>query len=252
MDDDATALLFVGWFCPYSQRAWIASGLSTLKVHVDRRQIELDREKEPRYMLLTGELVGLTPMGAKPGVPTLQMGEHLLLNDSMAVACTLLGPPTSDELKKAQHWDARICSGFYGALKDKDSIPVWEASVEELEEALAERRFLSGEKPGLLDCVVFPFLYRAVAVRMLEHYRGKAPKLGPRTQQWLERMRGLEAVKRTLPKDADITGFSKRLQDAYHAYAQGRRLMGLVPRERDDPVDENLPEELRVKWKTSD
>jgi hypothetical protein len=247
--DDEDAQLMVGWFCPFAQRAWIASGLSTMSFRVHKHAMELNDSVPPRYMLVSDELAEMTPAGTKPTLPTLRLGDHLTLNDSIPIVCTALGPPGARELRRAEHWDALLCSGgFYHAIKDSSWVAEWEAGLGELEDALAKQPFLSGQRPGLLDCVVFPFVYRAVTVKMFERYRGKAPHVEQRTQAWLERMLSHEAVRRTLPKDADKTGFSQQLQDAYQTYAEGRPMVSLVPRARDEPADDSVPEELRAKF----
>lgn len=241
-------VLLIGWFCPFAQRARIAShpSLTKLSIDVDTKGADLDREVNPRFMLKSSRLVQLTPPGArKVSVPTLRMDDATSINESIDVCVALLQPVSEEEERQARMWDELLCSkSFYGTLSPKSHAEVfeqWKNGFGVLEKALQERQFLSGDAIGVSDCVVFPFVLRAVRLKLFEHW-GHVVPASASVERWLSAMLATEAVQRTLPADIE------RLGTVYHAYYEGPGLVGLIPKDESNPEDLSLPEELRSKF----
>lgn len=246
--------LYVAWYCPYAQRAWIALGLSRRNDSVSVvSAATLDATHHPRYQIKSTELVAATPPGTRPVVPTLVDPPHATLNDSIPIAARFLGASDA-EVERAKQLDSELCGAvFYGCLKPEihdARFAAWRASLVRIFGALPGP-FLSGNQPGLADAVVFPFLWRGVTCALMHGYRGHelgdvAPTLAP----WLNAMLSLPSVQTTLPADTDrVTHVSRLLYDVYPVYAEGVGLVGLVARSAHEPVDETLPQQLRDHYK---
>lgn len=128
-----------------------------------------------------------------------------------------------------------MCGGdFYGSLKPEGHATCFERLQNNLSEFAAAMvgPFYSGEEFGIIDAIVFPFLYRAFALNLFQYHRQHdihSETYSPKIVNWVKRCLQLEAVKRTLPEDVNQeTGFSQSLFDVYHTYAAGVGLKGIL------------------------
>jgi glutathione S-transferase len=218
-------MLFVAWFCPFAQRAWVAAGLSQSDVAIVRDAIVLDSlGKHARFMLKSEELVSAAPpLSKKISVP-LFVSEEFCSFDSVAICAKMMNASDAEEAS-ARRLDELCGPLFYGSLKPvifEERFRDWVSLLQSTVVAtLKKQPFLSGrDEPGIEDVVVFPFLWRAFSLGLFEKYRGlRMPSEFP--VEWLNRMLALEAVQKTLPIDTDEKGFSLRLFDVYPIYAVG-------------------------------
>ena len=244
--------LFVAWFCPFAQRAWLAAELSQARVHIVKDAILLDSDVFPRFMLKNLDFHDRVVV--KEGFPkaTVPFLEDFHSLDSIEIAAKILGSNEA-EIDAAKNFDKLLCGPvFYGCLKPeifKDRFVLFVRALEELAPRFRASKFLGGgDKPGLLDVVLFPFLWRAATLCLFERYRGLILTKENVPFEWLDAMLALQGVKATLPLDTDEKGFSLSLFNVYPVYVEGGLLQGLRPRGANDQEDVSLPENLRERY----
>ena len=246
---------FSAWFCPYAQRAWLTlvhheipfEYIESLTVNNDQEEGIHGYTKNPRLLELNPK--GLVPtLDVQPELVEVldesnkkmlhQKDNAWVMTDSIdcmvflnTVAMTKLGgqqdlmPGSSSLLTDANTFNQKICSTFYKVLmkptneEQKEAFSFFATSIAEFLQKVREDGFYESETPTIVDFTVIPWLLR---IPLLQHYR---PMFqlddyfneddGNKLKQYLSRVRGLEAVQKTLWKD------EKDLIAVYKRYADG-------------------------------
>ncbi len=207
--------------CPYAQRTRIVLG----EKEIAHESIEIDLDDKPDWLL------DLTPTGR---VPVIRHGDFVLWESAIVneyIDGSFDGAPMrpADEQGLAvmrneiRHFDNVFLPLVYKMLFEQDPAgqETLRAQAEEgvrfLEARLAqiqgEGPFWLGERFGLADAAVFPFLER---LPVFEHYRGLAlPEGCPRLQRWIDTVTPRPAVAATCH---DVEWFIP----LYATYASGR------------------------------
>eukprot|EP01127_Copromyxa_protea_P013763 TRINITY_DN3725_c0_g1_i1.p1 TRINITY_DN3725_c0_g1~~TRINITY_DN3725_c0_g1_i1.p1 ORF type:complete len:247 (+),score=29.43 TRINITY_DN3725_c0_g1_i1:16-756(+) len=239
-------VLFVGWFCPFAQRTWIGFEYLNVKHTLVNGEDSVVLDSENKLMLKGKRLVDATPAGQVAVVPTVIWGEGQDKKTKtgsidLLLACKDNSDPFFRGKETLDEWGKLCGSDFYGSLKPD----IHEECFARLSETLAlfserlDGPFYHGEEFSIVDCVVFPFLYRAFSLKLFQAFRNHDVHGFPwssKLQSWVDRCLELPSVRKTLPDDADpATGFSQKLFNVYPIYAQGIGLKGVVAESIDEP-----------------
>lgn len=226
-------LLIYNWLCPYVHRVTLA--LSLKKASVPK--IDIDLENKPSW------LPKYSPHGKVPTITYIEDGKQQVLYESLALVFWVveyytegpeLMPKSAAQRAMARivmsRYDSGCVSGFYSALKApeledfKMQVTKLRSELTWLEEnsALADNDggFLLGPEPGLVDCVVAPWLLRTP---LIEHFRkvdllAKHPKL----KAYTERFKQLPEVQSTFlpPGGGGYDGWVHAMNEGYIKYAK--------------------------------
>jgi len=246
---DAPVTFYSAWFCPYAQRAWIALNHHRVPYTLcEALQADAPGRDFTGYIkhpdLLTANPKGLVPTilpvnarvvteslrcvtwaedeATKRGSPNTTLLRQVPCKYSAGRPPAFLDG-RREVMERCQWVDTKLCSPFYRVLVRQDSEEQRQGFAE-LTSAMAEfdralqQPFFYGANVSAVDITFFPWAYRILEVKALEHYRGDEFKIAleqlPRLAVWLRAMMELPSVRKTLPQP-------QALLDTYARYARG-------------------------------
>ncbi len=133
--------------------------------------------------------------------------------------------PDDTLLSDAKKFDEKICSSFYKILmkptidEQKDAYENFANGISEYIDHIQTERFFKSESPTVVDYAIIPWILRDI---VLHHYRpmfqmekviGK--EKFDRLENYIERMKNLDSVRKTLWTDDDA------MLQVYKRYAEG-------------------------------
>jgi glutathione S-transferase len=243
-----TIKFYSAWFCPYAQRVWF-----TLEHHNIPYEIipSLDMingkvEKNPRLLELNpkGQVPTLEfspeKIEGKVGVKKDKLqfvGDSIVVTeswDTMEFLNSIVEKredeggtrdlfPDATLLSDAKQFDQRICSFFYIVLTgstrkvQKEAFNLFANAISDFMAEVEDDGFYKSTNYGLVDFAIVPHLLR---IPILKHHRPMFQfedvldeECIAKFESYLQRMKGLECVKKTLWKD------EQPMIDMYKLYA---------------------------------
>ncbi|CAK1545007.1 unnamed protein product [Leptosia nina] len=191
--------LFAMRFCPYAERSILV--LNAKKVEYDLVHIDLDNKPE--------WIFSFNPKGT---VPIFEYEEGKAIFDSAIINAYLdekyPEPPlqSSDPLQRAQDkivaellssaHSAYYTAAFNAQALTPESTPTYHRGLEVLQKEIEARgtKFLAGDKPGLVDYTIWPYLERFLALPLL----GK-PEFAITEEKYAALLTYIEAMKNDPP-----------------------------------------------------
>jgi glutathione S-transferase len=239
---------YSAWFCPYAQRAWFALEHHNIpyefipsldvvdgKVEKNPRLLELN----PKGQVPTLEVSPETIEG-KVGVKKDKLqyvGDSIVVTeslDNMEFLNSIVDKredgsgtrdllPDSTLISDATEFDKRICSIFYKVLTgptreaQKEAFVLFANAISDFMAGVEDDGFYKSTNYGFVDFAVLPHLLR---IPVLKHYRPMFQfedvmdkDCIAKFESYMQRMKGLECVKKTLWKD------EQPMIDMYKLYA---------------------------------
>ncbi|KAL7637624.1 UNVERIFIED_CONTAM: hypothetical protein RMT77_012353 [Armadillidium vulgare] len=220
--------LYSMFFCPYAERIRLVLNAKNVK----HETVNINLQDKPDWFLK------INPLGK---VPTLQLNDKIMF-ESM-ITCDYLDetyPDTplypSDEWAKG--WDkclievfnAKVTSNYYKIFKSQDSEAIKEITesvnqgLQIFEDELAKRgtTFFWGNRPGMLDYAIFPWLERYPSARILFPDFVVFPKEKfPKLAKYYENMLQDDGVKAVIISPENHAKFFKSFLDGKANYNIG-------------------------------
>ncbi|XP_045191381.2 pyrimidodiazepine synthase-like [Mercenaria mercenaria] len=187
-------------FCPYAQRARI------LLIHrnIEFETININLKEKPEWFL------ELAPLGTVPAIQK----DDITIYDS-PIVCQYLDEtcpgekltPT-DPLQKAkdamllERYSKKIVTPFYkmASTQSPEALQELMTGLNVLEDELKLRgqKFFGGEKPMLIDFMIWPHMERVVGMGQINDKVAIKPDRFPFLSAWIENITSVPAVKETI------------------------------------------------------
>lgn len=216
---DGKLRLYSMRLCPYAQRTRIL--LAHKKIPYETVNINL--KEKPEWFLERNPL-GMVPVLEQDGKV---IYESAICNEYLEDINKQNSVTPTDPYRRARdkmllEINSKFTTAYYKALMSlkgedaKSTIEAVHASLVPLEKAIVERgNFYGGEKPSMLDFLLYPHYERIEAIRTGFHADLMPMDKFPKLNAWVLRMQTVPAVKETMFDTQTHIGF-------YKSYGSGK------------------------------
>jgi len=185
--------LYTMAYCPFAQRACLVVSHH----NVDHDRININLRNKPSWFLdifPEGKVPSIVKNGEKM-VESDVISEHIDKVDGGAKLAAVSG----DDVAVAKSWWNKTFPLFFPIyIKGEfdEFFPKLEVAFTEFETAIIKGPFISGDKVGLADYLVYPMFDRFEAVYLLASRPVPDATKYPKIINWIKAMRSLDAVKK--------------------------------------------------------
>jgi len=179
-------------YCPFAQRACLVVSHH----NVDHDRININLKSKPSWFL------EIFPEGKVPSI--VQNGEKMVESDVISehidkLNGAQLATVSGEDVTVAKSWWNKTFPLFFPIyIKGEfdESFPKLETAFTEFDTAIIKGPFISGDKVGLADYLVYPMFDRFEAIYLLANRPTPDASRFPKIISWLKAMRNLDSVKK--------------------------------------------------------